>query len=293
MASEVLPFVLFLLAGCATAIQILSLVLFFVWGRPVSWLELAALLGSAVLITMAFYTLFRPRIGVWGALIASVWPLCYYGVAIPAALINMVRLGSEYPLRLFIPPVLLVLTVAYSLAAVMRTGIATTAARQRRRWIVVSLWAALVLTAAPVLSGVGHAPVDFFVPRKVVMVPMSWTLNHSNYLPNFIHLETLCANEQADSNCFCGMEFRETTSSEFLNYIQSFDKHQIPVQYEVFYDRNGEAISANLVSVGTWAYSRFHTNEQLISVGARNIPLGKGITHRNPQDCFVPLQKSQ
>lgn len=34
--------------------------------------ELAALLGSAMLITMAFYSLFRPRLAVWGALVASV-----------------------------------------------------------------------------------------------------------------------------------------------------------------------------------------------------------------------------
>jgi len=59
--------------------------------------------------------------------------LCYHEVAIPAPLKNIVRLGSVYPLQLFVPPLLLILTFAYSLSSAIRTGTTATTAGSRPR----------------------------------------------------------------------------------------------------------------------------------------------------------------
>lgn len=288
-----LPFILYLLTGCLTGFQVLSLVAFVAWGRPVARLELAALLGSASLIALAFYSLFRPRYAVRGALVASIWMFSYYGYAIYAAIKSVVQFGSEYPLPSFIPPVLLVLTFTYSVFATKKADTAVMPASPRRRWISLLL-AVFILGASPFSNGVGHPPIDFFVPRKVVTIPMSWKLVHfPPHQPGFIGLETACANN-GDSRCVCGVDFRVTTSTEFVNYIQSFEKQKIPVRYENFYDLHGEVVSANLLSVGSWPRGRFDENEQGIGAGERNAgPDSEAITLRNPQDCFAPLRRRQ
>jgi hypothetical protein len=63
------------------------------------------------------------------------------------------------------------------------------------------------------------------------------------------------------------------------------------VKYEVFYNRDGEAISANLVSVGKWPGNKFHENEGGIGSGG-TVRLGEpGLTSRTPADCFQRLSK--
>ncbi len=278
-------FLLYLLTGCAAAVQILSLALFIVWGRPVSPLEMVALLGSITLVVLAFYGLFRPQRAARVGMLVSAGMFTYYGPAVYAASRNIILLGSEYPTQLFVPPTLLLLTVAYSLKATM------TPKTDEARVGFGKLWTLLLTVTAVVVSAFisveGPTPDDFFEPRKIITLPMSWTeVPKSVYIANnYIKLETGCFNS-VYASCACGMEFRVTTSPEFIDYIRSFDGRRVPVKYEVFYGSNGEAISANLVSVGKWPRKRFNENEYGPSVST----VGPSES-RNPQDCFVPLRK--
>ena len=65
----------------------------------------------------------------------------------------------------------------------------------------------------------------------------------------------------------------------------------MPVKYEVFYDHNGEAKSANLVSVGNWPSEKFHENEGGIGSGGTIRPGEPGLASRTPADCFQRLSR--
>ena len=82
-----LPFLLYLIAGLLTGLQVYSLVALGAYGAPVSPLEFLSLLGSLTLLVAAYVSLWRPRAGARVALIAALLIWCFYA---PATL-NTVR----------------------------------------------------------------------------------------------------------------------------------------------------------------------------------------------------------
>jgi len=105
---------------------------------------------------------------------------------------------------------------------------------------------------------------------KSMVLKMSWKRGDNHYGPNFISLESPCLGN-SQSGCFCSMDFKATTSKDFMEYIQSFGSNKVPVKYRVYYDRNPEVVGAWLESVGTWPGKRFHDNERLLATGFRMI----------------------
>ncbi len=76
-----LPFLLYLLAGALTAIQVYALLTLGVYGAPVSPLEFLSLLGSLVLIVAAYLALWKPRLAARVALLAALVIWCFYAPA--------------------------------------------------------------------------------------------------------------------------------------------------------------------------------------------------------------------
>jgi hypothetical protein len=93
---------LYLLTGCAAGFQILSQISFVVWGRPIAHLEIAALAGAAIVIVAACFAMSKPRQAARIAIIGDLLLLSYYGFAVITALANVVQLGSQYSLTLFL-----------------------------------------------------------------------------------------------------------------------------------------------------------------------------------------------
>jgi len=277
---------LYLLTGCAAGFQILSQVVFFVWGRPISYLEIAALAGAATVTVAACFVISQPRKAFRFALVGSLLLLSYYGFAVVTALANVMHLGSQYPLRLFLPPFLVLTTTVHAFRGFL---VGSHPVAQPQRWVIGALCLGTV-AISPLIGFSRTAPFNFTVPRKIVVVEMPWKRGTHIYGPNFISLESRCPNS-SDSRCYCVTDFKIINSTAFADHIQSFGSRPVPVKYEVFYDHNGEAISANLVSVGNWPSDKFHENEGGISSGGTVGPGEPGITTRTPADCFERLSK--
>jgi hypothetical protein len=141
----------------------------------------------------------------------------------------------------------------------------------------------IVLTAALVASMHYLATAQ---SRKTVVLEMSWSRGDPHYGPNFIHLESDCLGT-GESDCFCSVDFKVTTSKEFANYIESFGSKKVPVKYQVDYDRDHAIIGAGLESVGEWPTTRFHINETSLAIGFRFHRQAYKVHHfHDPGDCF-------
>jgi hypothetical protein len=130
------------------------------------------------------------------------------------------------------------------------------------------------------------------VYRKSVILEMTWERGDSHYGPNFIHLESACLSN-SQPGCFCGLDFRTTTSKEFADYIKSFGSNRVPVKFSVDYDRNHGVVGAMLESVGEWPEGRLSSNEKSLGTGFRMLPgqHTSGGHLNNPADCFPLLSK--
>ncbi len=76
-----LPFVLYLIAGALTGVQVYALVALAAYGAPVSPLEFLSLLGSLALIVAAYLSLWRPRLAARVALLAALIIWSFYAPA--------------------------------------------------------------------------------------------------------------------------------------------------------------------------------------------------------------------
>jgi len=276
------PFGFYLLTGLSSGVQVLSLVVFVVWGRAVRWLELLSLSGSVVLVAASVVSLFRPQRAARVALLACFALWGYYSFALYSAGKNIVHLDSQYPWQAFVPAVLLLATSAYVVGSLSRGWIIGPFG-WRPRWrltAVLGISASLVIIA-PAISLDLATPDDLFVPRKMITVQMAWHRGDRNYGRDFVRLSY----EKGGGNC--NADF--FSSAAFADYIESFGDRKVPVTYEVFYGRSGEAISANFSRVGTWSASRFSSNEGGPSREVTVRPGEDAVTSRVPQDCFDPV----
>jgi hypothetical protein len=277
---------LYLLTGCAAGFQILSQIVFLVWGRPISYLEITALAGATAVTVAACFVISRPRVATRVALVGSLLLLSYYGFAVATALANVLHFGSQYPLRIFLPALLVLTTTVHAFRSFL---INSHPVVRPQRWIIGTLCLGAV-AISPLIGFSRTAPFNFTVPRKIVSVEMSWKRGTQIYGPNFISLESPCPNS-SDSRCYCGTDFKIINSAAFADHIQSFGSRPVPVKYEVFYDHNGEAKSANLVSVGNWPSEKFHENEGGIGSGGTIRPGEPELASRTPADCFQRLSR--
>jgi hypothetical protein len=119
---------------------------------------------------------------------------------------------------------------------------------------------------------------------------MSWALGDTHYGPNFVHLQTKCAN--GTSNCSCVMNFRVISSSPnsaaFADYIRSFGKNEVPVTFKVVHGTDHRFLGSALMSVGDWSSEKFATNDRLLGVQIK-FEAGKGrssVPLNSPGNCF-------
>jgi hypothetical protein len=123
-----------------------------------------------------------------------------------------------------------------------------------------------------------------------VTLRMNWAMGDNHYGPNFVSLQTKCANQA--SNCSCVMNFKVISSSSdstaFADYIRSFGKNEVPVTFKVLHRADHKFLGAALMSVGDWASEKFATNDRLLRVQVMFEP-GKGrssVPLNSPGDCF-------
>src|SRR3989304_5417458 len=111
-----LPFLLYAITGLATGVQVFRLVMWAVWGKAVHPLEHVSLLGSVVLITVAFVSLWRARPPPRAAPLATP---CMGGVFGPALYksVGIAVASRGFPLFIFLPPALLLVTTCYAIGA--------------------------------------------------------------------------------------------------------------------------------------------------------------------------------
>lgn len=110
------PFLLYAITGVATGAQVFSLVMWAVWGKPVHPLQYVSLLGSVALTAAAFFSVWRPRQAAWVALAALVPVWSFYGPALIKS-VKVAVAGRGFPLPIFLPPALLLLTTCYAFMA--------------------------------------------------------------------------------------------------------------------------------------------------------------------------------
>jgi hypothetical protein len=159
---------LYLLTGCAAGFQILSQIVFLVWGRPISYLEITALAGATAVTVAACFVISRPRVATRVALVGSLLLLSYYGFAVATALANVLHFGSQYPLRIFLPALLVLTTTVHAFRSFL---INSHPVVRPQRWIIGTL--CLGCGNLTLIGFSRTAPFNFTVPRKIVSVEMS------------------------------------------------------------------------------------------------------------------------
>jgi hypothetical protein len=273
-----ISFFIYWVTALATVTPVSVLIAFAVWGRPISALELISLAGSVSLGAGAFMSLHRRRAASLIVLASAFAQWIYLAPALRAAARNVSR-GGSYPLQSFIPAVLLLVTTVFACVELGRPAIPTSTVKPKLIRVVAVAVVMFVVTPLLVLNP-NRTPIDFFVMRRVVSVPMRWHKRIDVYAqPDHYELEY---DRKAGT---CGTEF--WGHPDLAKYIESFTSKPIPVTYEVYYDNDGEAVSANFMRVGKWAASRFGANEGSLSRGG--LTTGPGmppIVSHNPQDCF-------
>jgi hypothetical protein len=261
----------FLATGLAVVVQVLSQLLL-ATGPVVTFLGFCAAAGGIALLLASGAMLWREDRGNKIAFIGCLLAAAYYALGVPAALRSIVRLGAQYPVQLFVPPVLLALAALL----VWRRGMQTPTAS---RIVAVPIGVAVVLVV-PFVSIELPVPDSFFVPRRVVTLRMASHRGDSVYGRNFVRLTTT----RGDKHCATDFWSRQ----DFADYASSHSQ-SVPTTYEVLYDQTGEAVSANFRSVGHWKSSDFGPNEGNIgSFGT--VTVGQTLVTRTPQDCFATLR---
>ncbi len=140
------------------------------------------------------------------------------------------------------------------------------------------------------VARIGAAVISSCQGGTPVTLRMSWTLGNTHYGPNFVSLQSKCANQA--SNCSCRMDFKVISSSPnsaaFADYIRSFGKSEVPVTFKVLHGADHRILGAALMSVGDWSSEKFATNDRLLGVEVKFEP-GKDrskVPLNSPGDCF-------
>jgi hypothetical protein len=275
-----ISFLIYWVTAVATVTPVLALIAFAVWGRPISALELISLAGSVCLGVGAFVSLYRRGAASLLVLASAFAQWIYLVFALRAAARNVSR-GGSYPLQAFIPAVLLLVATGFACVEFMRPAIPASTVKPKLTRVVAVAVVTFVVTPLVVLNP-NRTPIDFFVMRRVVSVPMRWHKRTDVYAQSD-HYD-LEYDRKAGT---CGTEF--WGHPDFAKYIESFASKPIPVTYEVYYGNDRDAVSANFMRVGDWVASRFGANEGSLSRGLTTSPGMPPIVSRNPQDCFDQL----
>jgi hypothetical protein len=131
-----------------------------------------------------------------------------------------------------------------------------------------------------------------------VTVLMDWSRGDSHYGGDFIQLHRRCEASTVYA-CECVAAFKvissKKNSKEFANYVASFEHGKVPVVYSVFFNDDGQAQVARLVSVGDWTSDRFHQNDGILGVrfsfpGKGKIGQPQSAPVRGISECF-PLKQ--
>jgi hypothetical protein len=273
------PFVMYWLAALSTAISVLTLVVFAVWGRPTSPMELISLISSVGIAIGAFLSLSRRRAAGMLVLVSSLGAWSYLAPALNAAAHN-IRRGGSYPVQSFVPAILLACAMVLAGIEVRRDSVPAT--KRKLRIILVAV--GIFLVSPFLVMNRNRTPVDLFELRKVVSIQMHWQKRTDVFAqPQHYMLQ------YPTRSGTCGTEF--WGHPELGSYLESLGSSTVPVTYEVYFDENGEAVSANFMRFDRWPASWFGPNEgSLSTTGVRAGSGSQLIVSRNPQDCFDPVR---
>ena len=274
-----IPFAMYWLAALSTAISVWTLVMSAIWGRPTSlmeWISLGASVGIAI---GAFLSLSRRRAAGILVLVSSLGAWSYLAPALHAAAHNIHR-GGSYPVQSFVPAILLGCATVLAGIEVWRDSVPATKGKLR----IILAAVGIFLISPFLILNPNRTPVDLFELRKVVSLQMHWQKRTDVFAqPQHYVLQ------YSTRSGTCGTEF--WGHPEIGSYLESLGSTPIPVIYEVYYDKDGEAISANFMRLGKWPARWFGPNEgSLSTTGVATRPGLQQIESRNPQDCFDPVR---
>lgn len=272
-----LPFILYAITAMSTGIQVLVLVAFVVWGRPVSLLECVALFGSMVMIAAAVASFSKATTAIWTGLGGCLLLWSYYGPAIFVNVRNIAVLGCSYPITLYLAPLLLLLTTAHAIAWKIRASSLDwlfPARPFKRKYLAIPVGVVLV-AAAPYTGIPSNSLIDPFEPRKLVKKTLTWQRGDEVLGPDFMRVFF------HRGPYTCGHEIRKTPA--FAQYVESLGRPVLQATYEVFYDPAGQPLTAALLDIEQWIKSRFTRGDASL-FGSSNSG-----SMRIPGDCFDPL----
>lgn len=115
-----LPFLLYSLTAVATGYQTYWQIMWAVWGRPIYWLEVAAIFSSLGVLFVALVALYSPRRACWIGLLCLTCLWVYY---IPALAASISQLNTERLAIIsivFVPPLLLAVSTVHMLLYLAR-----------------------------------------------------------------------------------------------------------------------------------------------------------------------------
>ena len=273
------PFLIYASAGIVAGYLVLVRLEFFIWAGHVRPLDFLTALASLTLILGGILSLFKPRTGMRIAFWASIMSTLYFGPVFAANVFNSFAHGCSYPLKVYVAPGLLVLSLVHS-AAGLRHAEKTpwlfpkSAARRKYLAIPISL---LLLATTPYSVHSGLTLVDPFVLRRVVRKELTWKRGDLLLGPQYVRLEF------SRGRFTCGHEVSNTPG--FADYIESLARPVIHAEYEVFYKPNGEPQTAGLLTIEDWGQDRLHTNDALFFGSSKTFNMSV------PGDCFEPLDQ--
>ncbi len=145
-------FFIYLLAGLATGSQVFWLMMWSIWGAPISSFHYVALLGGIGLVAAAYVALFKLHVAAMMALASALGLWAFYIPAIYFSLQQVLKYGVKWQILPFVPPALLLLCTAYATAALFnrpRRVLPSPAAtiQQRRITLAASVAVAVALVA--------------------------------------------------------------------------------------------------------------------------------------------------
>jgi hypothetical protein len=126
-----------------------------------------------------------------------------------------------------------------------------------------------------------------------VTLSMDWSRGDAHYGPDFIQLRAPCQ-PPSEKSCECVADFKVISSKEdakeFANYVTSFERGKVPVNYRVWYNADGLVAGAQFLGLGKWTSDKLHPNDGLLGVKIKFHADGPGQVQstkiNSPGDCF-------
>jgi hypothetical protein len=251
-----LRFVLYFSVGMTAGLQVAPRAAYVILGGGISPLEIAALIGPGLYLLAAFVSPSAPFSSVRISAVGSVFLWAYYVPALFAVFRNIAIHGSDYPLTLFLPVVVLVAANIHSFVGwKRREQLAEVQATSEPAGAIIRGTVVILVAVGSYLEmwwGLGPRCIDPWEPRRTIVFRMVQE-------PVFADNNFRRTLRYAGSNEDCLASF--SSSEKLARYIDSFGSSPVPVTVEAFGD---PPLRGTILSVGTRSWRDLGENERMV-----------------------------